>query len=79
MSFFVIAKRDFKSFFNTPIGWIAACIILVAVGLVFYIVTYNLLANQGQSMDPVSDILGPLWSFFNYISIFIIPDRKSVV
>ena len=67
-----IAQRDFKGFFGTPVGWIAACIIFLIAGLLFYIVTGNLLA-RGQSVDPVAEILGSLVGFLNYINIFIVP------
>ena len=33
-----IAQRDFKGFFGTPLGWIAACIIFLISGVVFFIV-----------------------------------------
>lgn len=69
---YIIAKRDFKSFFGTPLGWIAACIFFLVSGIVFFIVVELLLA-RGQAMDPASDILGQLVGFLNYINIFIIP------
>lgn len=69
---FAIAQRDFKGFFGTPMGWIAACVIFLVCGLLFYIVTSQLLA-RGQSVDPVSEILGSLVGFTNYINIFIVP------
>lgn len=69
---FTIAQRDFKSFFGTPVGWIAACVIFLGSGLVFYIVTGNILM-QGQSVDPVNEILGALVGFSNYLNIFIVP------
>jgi ABC-2 type transport system permease protein len=67
-----IAQRDFKGFFGTPVGWIAACIIFLIAGLLFFIVTGNLLA-RGQSVDPIAEILGSLVGFLNYINIFIVP------
>ena len=67
-----IAQRDFKGFFGTPMGWIAACIVFSVAGLLFLIVTKNLLM-RGQSMDPVSEILNTLYGFLNYINIFIVP------
>ncbi len=67
-----IAQRDFKGFFGTPMGWIAAFIIFLIAGLLFYIVTGNLLA-RGQAVDPVAEILGSLVGFLNYINIFIVP------
>lgn len=67
-----IAQRDFKGFFGTPVGWIAACVIFLVSGLVFYIVTSQLL-QRGQAVDPVADILGALVGFTNYINIFIVP------
>lgn len=67
-----IAQRDFKGFFGTPAGWIASCIIFLVAGLLFYIVTSGLLA-RGQAVDPVSEILGSLVGFLNYINIFIVP------
>lgn len=69
---FAIAQRDFRGFFGTPVGWIAACVIFLVCGLLFYIVTSQLLA-RGQSVDPVSEILGSLVGFTNYINIFIVP------
>ncbi|BBH54124.1 MULTISPECIES: ABC transporter permease [Fluviispira] len=67
-----IAGRDFKGFFGTPLGWIAACIIFLVSGIVFYIVVQMLLI-RGQSIDPVADIFGQILNFLNYINIFIIP------
>lgn len=67
-----IAQRDFKGFFGTPVGWIAACVIFLVSGLVFYIITAQLLM-RGQAVDPVSEILGGLIGFTNYINIFIVP------
>ena len=67
-----IAQRDFKSFYGTPAGWIAACVIFVIAGLLFYIVTAGLLA-RGQAVDPVSEIMGSLIGFLNYINIFVVP------
>lgn len=67
-----IAQRDFKGFFGTPMGWIAAFIIFLISGLLFFIVTGNLLA-RGQAVDPVAEILGSLVGFLNYINIFIVP------
>jgi ABC-2 type transport system permease protein len=67
-----IAQRDFKGFFGTPMGWIAACIIFCVAGLLFYIVTAGLLM-KGQSVDPVSEVLGAMMGFLNYINIFIVP------
>lgn len=67
-----IAQRDFKGFFGTPVGWIAACIMFLVAGLLFYIVTYGLI-TRGQAVDPVSEILGSLTGFLNYINIFIVP------
>ena len=52
---FAIANRDFKGFFGTPVGWIAACIMFLVAGLLFYIVTYGLI-TKGQAVDPVSEI-----------------------
>lgn len=69
---FTIAQRDFKGFFGTPIGWIAACIIFLISGVVFYIVVKFLLI-RGQSIDPISEIFGQILGFLNYINIFIIP------
>ncbi|KAB8036922.1 hypothetical protein GCL60_13855 [Silvanigrella paludirubra] len=67
-----IAERDFKGFFGTPLGWIAACIIFLISGVVFFIIV-NLLLVRGQSIDPVADIFGQVLGFLNYINIFIIP------
>ena len=67
-----IAQRDFKGIFGTPVGWIAACIIFMVAGLLFYIVTFGLL-TRGQAVDPVSEVLGSLTGFLNYINIFIVP------
>lgn len=67
-----IANRDFKGFFGTPLGWIAACILFLVSGIVFYIVV-RILLIRGQSVDPVSDILGQILGFLNYINIFVIP------
>lgn len=67
-----IAQRDFKGFFGTPVGWIAACIMFLVAGLLFFIVTGGLLA-RGQAVDPVSEILGSLTGFLNYINIFVVP------
>jgi len=67
-----IAQRDFKGFFGTPVGWIAACIMFLVAGLLFYIVTFGLI-TRGQAVDPVSEILGSLTGFLNYINIFIVP------
>lgn len=67
-----IACRDFRGFFGTPLGWMAACILFLASGAVFFIVV-QLLLMRGQSMDPVADILGQILGFMNYICIFIIP------
>ena len=67
-----IAQRDFKGFFGTPVGWIAACILFLVAGLLFYIVTAGLLA-RGQAVDPVSEIFGSLMGFLNYINIFVVP------
>lgn len=69
---FSIAQRDFKGFFGTPLGWIAACIIFLISGVVFFIVV-KILLMRGQSIDPVSDIFGQILGFLNYINIFIIP------
>lgn len=69
---FAIARRDFRGFFGTPMGWIAAFIIFLIAGLLFFIVTGNLLA-RGQAVDPVAEILGSLVGFLNYINIFIVP------
>lgn len=69
---FAIAQRDFKGFFGTPLGWIAACLIFLISGFVFQIVTSQLLA-RGQAVDPVSEILGQILGFLHYINIFIIP------
>jgi ABC-2 type transport system permease protein len=67
-----IAQRDFKGFFGTPLGWIAACIIFLISGVVFFIVV-RILLDRGQSIDPVSDIISQVLGFLNYINIFIIP------
>lgn len=67
-----IAQRDFKGFFGTPLGWIAACIIFLISGIVFFIVMQILLI-RGQSIDPVADIFSQILGFLNYINIFIIP------
>jgi ABC-2 type transport system permease protein len=69
---FTIAQRDFKGFLGTPLGWIAACIIFLVSGIVFFIVV-QILLMRGQSIDPVSDIFGQILNFLNYINIFIIP------
>lgn len=69
---FSIAQRDFKSFFGTPLGWIAACILFLVSGIVFFIVT-EMLLGRGQSMDPAGDIFGQILGFMNYINIFVIP------
>jgi ABC-2 type transport system permease protein len=67
-----VAGRDLRGFFGTPLGWMAACIIFLASGSVFFIVVDHLL-TRGQAMDPVADILGQILQFMNYIYIFIIP------
>ena len=67
-----IANRDFRGFFGTPLGWIAACILFLVSGSVFFLVVQTLLA-RGQSVDPVRDILGQILGFLNYINIFVIP------
>src|SRR6187402_1432773 len=67
-----IANRDFKSFFGTPLGWIAACILFLVSGIVFFIIV-NLLLMRGQAMDPAADIFGQILSFLNYLNIFIVP------
>jgi ABC-2 type transport system permease protein len=67
-----IASRDFKGFFGTPLGWIAACILFLVSGVIFLIIIPLLIA-QRQSMDPTGDIFGQILSFINYIYIFVIP------
>jgi ABC-2 type transport system permease protein len=67
-----IAVRDFKSFFETPIGWMSACIIYLISGIVFFVIVSNLL-SQGQSVNPGADIFNPIISFLNYIAIFVVP------
>lgn len=67
-----IANRDFKSFFETAVGWIAAFLIFLSAGIVFFIISRQLLANR-SGVDPVSDIIQGLFSFLNYICIFVIP------
>jgi ABC-2 type transport system permease protein len=67
-----IANRDFKGFFGTPLGWIAACIFFLVSGIIFFIMVQMLLM-RGQSVDPVGEILGKIIGFLNYINIFIIP------
>jgi ABC-2 type transport system permease protein len=67
-----IAKRDFNGFFGTAVGWISACVIFAVSGVLFYIVTSQLL-DRGQAVDPVSEILSNIYGFMNYISIFIVP------
>lgn len=69
---FAIAQRDFQGFLGTPVGWIAACIIFLVAGLLFFIVTSGLLM-RGSAVDPISEILGNLVGFLNYINIFIVP------
>ena len=67
-----IANRDFKGFFESPLGWIAACILFLVSGIVFFIVV-QILLSRGQSVDPISDILGQILGFVNYINIFVVP------
>jgi ABC-2 type transport system permease protein len=67
-----IAKRDFLGFLGTPAGWMAACLIFLVSGLLFSIVTRQLLINQ-QAVDPVADIMGSILGFLNYINIFVVP------
>lgn len=67
-----IAQRDFRGFLGTPVGWIAACILFLVSGLLFTIVT-NQLLMRGEAVDPVADIMGSLIGFLNYINIFVIP------
>ncbi|APJ04658.1 ABC transporter permease [Silvanigrella aquatica] len=67
-----IAQRDFKGFFGTPLGWIAACIIFFISGILFFLVVQYLLM-RGQSIDPVADIFGQVLGFLNYINIFVVP------
>ena len=67
-----IANRDFKGFFGTPLGWIAACILFLISGIVFFIMVQMLLM-RGQAVDPVGEILGKIIGFLNYINIFVIP------
>lgn len=67
-----IASRDFKGFFGTAMGWIAAFLIFLSSGVVFFIITSQLLM-QRQGVDPVADILNGLFSFLNYIYIFVVP------
>ncbi len=68
----VIASRDFKGFFGTAMGWIAAFLIFLSAGIVFYIITSQLLLAK-QGVDPVSDILQGIFSYLNYIYIFVVP------
>ncbi|NBO38919.1 hypothetical protein EBU99_10095 [bacterium] len=67
-----IANRDFRGFLGTPVGWIAACILFLVSGLLFTIVTNQLLL-RGEAVDPVADIMGSLIGFLNYINIFVVP------
>ncbi len=67
-----IAQRDFRGFLGTPVGWIAACILFLVSGLLFTIVTNQLLL-RGEAVDPVADIMGSIIGFLNYINIFVIP------
>lgn len=67
-----IAVRDFRGFFGTAAGWVAATFVFLAAGIVFFIVTQDLL-NAGQATDPVSVILGNMFGFLNYIYIFVVP------
>ncbi|MBM3381208.1 MAG: hypothetical protein FJY29_02085 [Betaproteobacteria bacterium] len=67
-----IAQRDFRGFLGTPVGWIAACILFLVSGLLFTIVTGQLLL-KGESVDPVAEIMGSLIGFLNYINIFVVP------
>ena len=67
-----IAVRDFRGFFENPIGWISACIIYLLSGTVFFIVVQMLLM-RGQAVDPGADIFGQILGFLNYVSIFIVP------
>ena len=67
-----IAQRDFRGFLGTPVGWIAACILFLVSGLLFTIVTGQLLM-RGEAVDPVADIMGSIIGFLNYINIFVIP------
>lgn len=67
-----IATRDFRGFFGTAAGWIAATFVFLAAGIVFFIVTQDLL-GAGRGADPVSVILGNMFGFLNYIYIFVVP------
>ncbi|NBX17165.1 MAG: hypothetical protein EBR09_07360 [Proteobacteria bacterium] len=69
---FTIAQRDFRGFLGTPVGWIAACILFLVSGLLFSIVTSQML-TRGEAVDPVADIMGSLIGFLNYINIFVVP------
>jgi ABC-2 type transport system permease protein len=57
-----IAKREYKLYFNSPIAYIVAFIILLILGIIFYA---NLQAGMIQGFAPGVDIiLGPLMTLF---------------
>ena len=57
-----IAKREYKLYFNSPIAYIVAFIILLILGIIFYA---NLQAGMIQGYAPgVEMILGPLLTLF---------------
>lgn len=57
-----IAKREYKLYFNTPIAYMVAFMILLILGFLFYV---NLAAAMTQGFAPGVDMLmGPLVTLF---------------
>jgi ABC-2 type transport system permease protein len=59
-----IARREYKQYFSSPIAYIVAFIILLIVGLIFYLNIVFAVQSQGQFAPGVDGVLAPIGFLF---------------
>ncbi len=52
----VIAKREFRSYFDSPVAYIVICLVLVAIGLIFFVLQAFFTAGRASVRDLLSSI-----------------------
>ncbi len=67
-----IAKREYNHYFNSPIAYVVAFMILLVLGVIFTIVIQNYIANAMQSFGTAPDI-SPITGNIVFLLVFSVP------
>lgn len=74
-----IARRDFRSYFTSPIAYIVIAVFLCVMGIMFLPTLFNYeqqsmrMSSMGQNISLTDAVIRPVYGNMNFVFLFIVP------